>query len=64
MVGMPLMELVAPREQLVESARRKGEEKLAPYRARKNVASVDGMPGLEPTPVPEVGENGRGAGST
>jgi hypothetical protein len=36
------MELVGPREQLVESARRKGEARMAAYRARKNAASIDG----------------------
>lgn len=62
--GVPLMDFVGPREQLVESARRKGETKMAVYRARKNAESIDGLPGLEPTPVPEVGGYGRGKGST
>jgi hypothetical protein len=53
------MDLVGPREQLVESARRKGEAKMAAYRARKNAESIDGLPGLEPIHVPEVGGNGR-----
>src|ERR671916_3543271 len=51
--GVPLMDLVGPREQLVESARRKGEAKIAAYRARKNAESIDGLPGLEPILVPE-----------
>ena len=46
--GVPLMEFVGPREELVASARRKGPEKLAAYRARKNVSSIDGLPGLRP----------------
>ena len=46
--GVPLMELVGPREELVASARRKGPEKMAAYRARKNAASIDGLPGLRP----------------
>jgi Pyridoxamine 5'-phosphate oxidase len=46
--GVPLMELVGPREELVTSARRKGPEKMAAYRARKNSASIDGLPGLRP----------------
>ena len=46
--GVPLMELVGPREELVSSARRKGPEKMAAYRARKNAASIDGLPGLRP----------------
>ena len=57
--GVPLMDLVGPREQLVESARRKGEAQMAAYRARKNAESIDGLPGLEPILVPEVGGNGR-----
>jgi hypothetical protein len=57
--GVPLMDLVGTREQLVESARRKGEAKMAAYRARKNAESIDGLPGLEPIHVPEVGGNGR-----
>jgi hypothetical protein len=61
--GVPLMQLVGPREQLIESAACKGEAKMAAYRARKNAASIDGLLGLEPTPVPEVGGDGRGAGS-
>jgi hypothetical protein len=44
--GVPLMEFVAPRKELVASARRKGPEKMAAYRARKNAASIDGLPGL------------------
>jgi hypothetical protein len=58
--GVPLMDLlVGSREQLVESARRKGEARMAAYRARKNAASIDGLPGLEPILVPEVGGHGR-----
>ena len=51
--GVPLMQFVGPREQLVESAARKGEAKMAAYRARKNTASIDGLPGLELTTAPE-----------
>jgi Pyridoxamine 5'-phosphate oxidase len=46
--GVPRMELLGPREQLVDSARRKGPEKLAEYRARRNAQSIDGLPGLVP----------------
>jgi hypothetical protein len=56
--GVPLMEFVGPREQLVEFARRKGEAKVAAYRTRKNVWSIDGLPGLEPAGAPESGEDG------
>jgi hypothetical protein len=53
--GVPLMEFVGQREELVESARRKGEAKIAAYRARKNTESIDGLPGLEPATVVEKG---------
>jgi hypothetical protein len=46
--GVPRMELVGPREDLVETARRKGPKKMAAYRARKNAESIDGLPGLAP----------------
>lgn len=46
--GVPRMDLVGDREELVESARRKGPEKMASYRARKNAESIDGLPGLAP----------------
>ena len=60
--GVPLMDFVGPREQIVESARRKGEAKMAAYRARRNTASIDGLPGLESTFAPEVGGNARSEG--
>jgi hypothetical protein len=44
--GVPRMELLGPREQLLSSAERKGPEKMAEYRARKNAKSIDGLPGL------------------
>jgi len=53
--GVPLMEFMGGREELVESARRKGEAKMAAYRARKNTESIDGLPGLEPATVVEKG---------
>ncbi len=46
--GVPRMDLVGPREQLVTFAERKGPGKMAEYRARKNVQSIDGLPGLDP----------------
>lgn len=45
--GVRRMELLGPREQLLASAERKGPEKLAGYRARKNERSIDRLPGLE-----------------
>jgi pyridoxamine 5'-phosphate oxidase-like protein len=53
--GVPLMEFVGGREELVESARRKGEAKMAAYRARKNTESIDGLPGLEPATTVKTG---------
>ena len=61
--GVPLMDFVGSRGQLVESARRKGEEKMAAYRVRKNAESIDGLPGLESTLAPEIGRNDRSEGS-
>jgi hypothetical protein len=46
--GVPRMDLLGPRKQLLDSARRKGPEKLAEYRARRNAQSIDGLPGLVP----------------
>ncbi len=46
--GVPRMEPLGYREQLLTFARRKGPEKMADYRARKNANSIDGLPGLEP----------------
>ena len=33
--------------------------RMVAYRARKNAASIDGLPGLQPILVPEVGGHGR-----
>ena len=48
--GVPRMELLGLREQLLDSAERKGPAKMAEYRARRNTQSIDGLPGLESTP--------------
>ena len=54
--GVPRMELLGPREELLVSAERKGSEKMAEYRASKNARSIDGIPGLEPAvPARESG---------
>ncbi|MGH3145510.1 MAG: pyridoxamine 5'-phosphate oxidase family protein [Rubrobacter sp.] len=45
--GVPRMDLVGPRDQLLTSAERKGPEKMAEYRKLKNTRSIDGLPGLE-----------------
>ena len=44
--GVPVMELVGERDLLRRGAERRGPEGLAEYRATKNAASVDGLPGL------------------
>lgn len=44
--GVPRMELLGPRQRLLESAERKGPDKMAEYRARRNAQSIDGLPGL------------------
>jgi Pyridoxamine 5'-phosphate oxidase len=46
--GVPRMDLVGPRDQLLTSAERKGQVKMAEYRALKNTRSIDGLPGLDP----------------
>jgi hypothetical protein len=47
------MEFVGPRTELPKSAERKGEAKMAAYRARKNAESIDGLPGLEASVAPK-----------
>lgn len=48
--GVPLMDLVAPRETLVRSAEAKSPEALRAYWRQKNARSLDGLPapGMEP----------------
>jgi hypothetical protein len=46
--GVPRMDLVGPRDQLLTFAERKGPEKMAEYQALKNTQSIDGLPGLGP----------------
>ena len=45
--GVPLMQLVGEREQMALWAERKGPEGVVAYRAEHNVASIDGLPGLD-----------------
>jgi hypothetical protein len=47
--GVPLYRFVEERKQLDEWAARKGPEGLRDYRAEKNAASIDGLPGLRRT---------------
>jgi hypothetical protein len=44
--GVPLMDLVGERDQLERWAQSKGPEGVVAYRAEKNAASLDGLPGL------------------
>jgi hypothetical protein len=44
--GVPRMEFVEPRDDLVRWAEKKGDVGLAGYRAEKNVVSIDGLPGM------------------
>jgi hypothetical protein len=43
--GVPLMDLVGPRDLLPEWAEKKGEDALDIYRKDKNATSIDGLPG-------------------
>jgi hypothetical protein len=44
---VPFMSLVGERPTLDQANGRKGEAALADYRAEKNAASIDGLPGLD-----------------
>jgi Pyridoxamine 5'-phosphate oxidase len=44
--GVPVMDLVGERDLLRLSAEKKGTEGMDSYRAAKNAASIDGLPGL------------------
>ena len=46
--GVPRMEFVSPREQLLTSAERKGPDKMAEYRTLNNTRSIDGLSGIDP----------------
>ena len=45
--GVPLMDYRGERSELDSWAEKKGPERLADYRAKKNAVSLDGLPGLE-----------------
>jgi hypothetical protein len=45
--GVPVMDLVGERDLLDLTARKRGPEGLAAYRAERNAVSIDGLPGLE-----------------
>jgi len=44
--AVPMMDLVSDRDRLLDWARAKGDDGLVDYRAAKNAASIDGIPGL------------------
>jgi hypothetical protein len=44
--GVPLLEYEGERDQLLKFAERRGPDGLVDYRAEKNTASIDGLPGL------------------
>jgi hypothetical protein len=44
--GVPLMRLEGQRPLLPHWAERKGPEGIAEYRATRNAASIDGLPGV------------------
>jgi Pyridoxamine 5'-phosphate oxidase len=45
--GVPLLQYEAERDRLLAFAERRGEQGLLEYRAEKNAASIDGLPGLD-----------------
>jgi hypothetical protein len=44
--GVPLLQYEGERDQLRKFAQRRGADGLVEYRAEKNAASIDGLPGL------------------
>jgi hypothetical protein len=45
--AVPLMDLVADRDRLVEWAQKKGDGEIVEYWRKKNAVSVDGLPGID-----------------
>ncbi|MEM9069761.1 MAG: pyridoxamine 5'-phosphate oxidase family protein [Myxococcota bacterium] len=45
--GVPKMDFVEERDQLIRYAKQKGPEGMAAYRAERNHTSLDGLPGLD-----------------
>ena len=50
--GVPLYEYQGQREQLLKSAEKKGVAGLRTYEQRRNVVSIDGLPGLKSVSAP------------
>ena len=49
--GVPVMQVVGPRDLLRPGADKRGPEGLAAYRRDKNARSLDGLPALDPPPA-------------
>ncbi len=49
--GVPRMEVVGSRDDLIKWAARKGDHGLAEYRATRNARSIDGLPGYPASQV-------------
>src|SRR4051812_3199691 len=45
--AVPMMDLVDDRDRLIKWAKAKGDDGISAYWAKKNVASIDGLPGLD-----------------
>ena len=56
--GVPLMDFVGHRDLIARWSDSKGPEGLAQYRALKNCASIDGLPGIPNPPVTTTGATG------
>jgi Pyridoxamine 5'-phosphate oxidase len=51
--GVPLMELVGARDELLTWSERKGDDGIGEYHRTKNATSIDGLPGyLDTEPLP------------
>lgn len=47
--AVPFMNYAGERDTLIRASEAKGEEELAKYRIKKNLLSIDGLPGLKST---------------
>jgi hypothetical protein len=55
--GVPFFKYEGEREQLSAWARKRGPEGLKAYRQQKNRSSIDGLPGLSESSLPETGSS-------
>lgn len=51
--GVPLMTFEGEREELPNWCRKKGDDGLVDYQKRKNAVSLDGLPGIDVSRLPE-----------